>query len=950
MASLGGLLFFFLAFFPQGLFGGKYLLAGDSFFYSYPLRTVAWRMIRQGELPLWTPNILSGYPLLSMAQLGLGYPLTWGYSFLPGYVAEQIYVLAPFLLAPVFTYAYLRQIDRSPLAALLGALTFGYGGMMASPLANNGLMPNAVMWLPLALIAVERARYRPLVRCLLGATVAYTMSVLTGYGQGFLYVSLLMTAYAVCLVLIAARDQRRSLRAAFKSFDPWRPLFVAGASILIAMGVVAFQIFETAPVLVRSVRNVLNYVVFTQGAFSPKELWWSIFEPLFYVNDMSAYVPPLALVLAGWAVYVYWRARGKQTEPRVFFWLIIAIVAVVLMLGNHTPIYRLVYYTPLLNRFRVPSRHTFEWTFAVGVLAAFGWDAFAERFRLQRATRLLSNARTLYAAVGLMLAAVLAGAGWWRQIQAYGTLDPTSGPAYLYLGWKMIFVLLTTCALWRVSLIVSMRRRRTLGVITVLILCFIEPSGMVYRWWGHAGLPAARFKMEGQATSYVKQFPINENRLYTRVALTEQFESPPRFDCANVSAVTGLQNVAGYEPLILDRYSRALGGVGPDSVLRFSAPTPDDSLLSARSHVLDILNTSFVVSYSNLAFIPEPRIADGNIFADLRLPGEVKPQTKATLTVPPTDSDALMLVTSLANSVLTPQGTVVARIRVHTTKEIFEREIRAGIDTAEWAHDRPDVRAIIKHELAPVFDANQVEGPPSFPAYRYKTLLKFDEPQRVTEIEILNVTQAAPLAVYLGRLTNSKSNTEAALGFRPADNWQPVYEQNQTLVMKNGRAAPRAWLVAEAEAVAPDESLRRIRGESTTEFDPRRTALLEVGANELPQLPGGVMAANSSARISVYESNRLQIETSAPTPTMLILSEIFYPGWEATVDGQPARIYVADYLLRSISLPAGQHVIEMRYRAPAARKGAIISGLTLVLIGGLAIYGRRSGTRPHTNG
>jgi len=109
VGALVSLALFFVAFFPQALFGGKYLLANDAFFYSYPLRTVAWRMLRSGELPLWTPYIQSGYPLLSMAQIGLAYPLTWGYLFLPGHVAEQIYVLAPFLLIPAFTYTYLRH-------------------------------------------------------------------------------------------------------------------------------------------------------------------------------------------------------------------------------------------------------------------------------------------------------------------------------------------------------------------------------------------------------------------------------------------------------------------------------------------------------------------------------------------------------------------------------------------------------------------------------------------------------------------------------------------------------------------------------------------------------------------------------------------------------------------------------------------------------------------------
>src|SRR5688572_33488246 len=82
-----------------------------------------------------------------MGQIALGYPLSWGYLFLPGYKAEVIYALAPFLLAPVFTYFYARQLGRSVLASLLAGLAFGYGGMMAGMLSNSGYTTNSVMWM-----------------------------------------------------------------------------------------------------------------------------------------------------------------------------------------------------------------------------------------------------------------------------------------------------------------------------------------------------------------------------------------------------------------------------------------------------------------------------------------------------------------------------------------------------------------------------------------------------------------------------------------------------------------------------------------------------------------------------------------------------------------------------------------------------------------------------------
>src|SRR5919199_2960669 len=122
VAALGAFALFFVAFFPQVFFGRRFIIAGDAYYYSYPLRTVAWRMIRAGQWPTWTPHILAGYPLLSQAQVAVGYPLTWFYLFLSGAWAEQLYVLAPFLLAPLFTYYYAREIGRSRLAALLAGL------------------------------------------------------------------------------------------------------------------------------------------------------------------------------------------------------------------------------------------------------------------------------------------------------------------------------------------------------------------------------------------------------------------------------------------------------------------------------------------------------------------------------------------------------------------------------------------------------------------------------------------------------------------------------------------------------------------------------------------------------------------------------------------------------------------------------------------------------------
>src|SRR6185436_16285106 len=96
------------------------------------------------------------------------------------------------------------------------------------------------------------------------------------------------------------------------------------------------------------------------------------------------------------------------------------------------------------------------------------------------------------------------------------------------------------------------------------------------------------------------------------------------------------------------------------------------------------------------------------------------------------------------------------------------------------------------------------------------------------------------------------------------------------------------------------------------------------------------------ARVVAYEPNYVAIETNCSRASLLVVSEIFYPGWEAWVDGQPTSIFVTDYLLRGVALSKGNHRVEMRYRAPGARRGAYVTGLSLLLFIGLFVYSRVS--------
>ncbi len=914
----------FVVYFWQGVFGGYYFVSGDALVYSYPMRKVAWEMLRQGSLPLWTPHILSGYPLLAMAQLGIGYPLTWFYLILPGHVAENIYVLAPYLLAPAFLFAYLREIGLRQLSSLLGALSFTYAGFMVSGLGQTAMFTNAVMWMPLMLIAMERARNGSFVRCLIGAGLAYAMAVLTGLGQGFLYAGLVALAYGLFLSLIA--DDK------LLSWQRWKPFFVGVGGVGLAACLAAFQIAETMQAQRLSIRRTLTYEIFSGGSFSPLQFWQSLINPIYHHNyEATAYVPLLAVLFS--VVAIIAACFSPRTHRRTFFWLLIAVLSMLLMMGDHTPLYRLAFRIPVLNLFRIPWRHAYEWTLAVSVLAAFGWDVaatFLKQMAETRRTRLISATLAVLTIAASVVLIKLAN----KPVEAGQTFWPVGLSESALLKAKLALTALLAASTWFGLKLVKSPWRTALLVVVIGTACYWEQRLMGLNWWMPQNKTAAFFNSVSPSGAFLKQFPPEENRIYTSLG-SGLFVELPRHEPHNLAARQGLHNAAGYEPLMAKRYNLAFGAGWSFEVPSFTAPL-DPQVLSPTWQVLDLLNVRHLVEFNapSTAAITK----DGMRFAVADAKTELLAGVSRVFTGSPKPVNSLSLVTTLANSVHVEQGHTVARIAFHTADgRVIERDIKAGIDSAEWAYERAEVQAAIRHSRPAVFDTYPADAQNSFSALRFQTKLDLGETVLLDRVEVKNTDDLASFVIWKGSLYDSAGNEAYVLRQRLPAHWRKVYDHDSVTIFENPNALPRAWMVPQSRVVSEEDALKAVRGESQEPFNPREIALLERPPLSKVNLAIDEAFSQADARISSYASNRLTIETSSDKRAALVVSEMNYPGWEATIDGQPADIYTANYLLRGVIVPEGKHVVEMRYTSPAAKLGGILSALALVFIGGALV-------------
>jgi hypothetical protein len=139
---------------------------------------------------------------------------------------------------------------------------------------------------------------------------------------------------------------------------------------------------------------------------------------------------------------------------------------------------------------------------------------------------------------------------------------------------------------------------------------------------------------------------------------------------------------------------------------------------------------------------------------------------------------------------------------------------------------------------------------------------------------------------------------------------------------------PRAFVVHRAEVVSDvGRAVDRLRH---PDFDPAQTVILSDGESLMGQ-------GSATARIVHYGPEDIVIHVVTDSPAYLVLTDAHYPGWKASVDGQPTEVFRADVLFRAIRLEPGTHQVSLHYRPATVRWGGWVSAITLLGVGSSAV-------------
>jgi hypothetical protein len=156
---------------------------------------------------------------------------------------------------------------------------------------------------------------------------------------------------------------------------------------------------------------------------------------------------------------------------------------------------------------------------------------------------------------------------------------------------------------------------------------------------------------------------------------------------------------------------------------------------------------------------------------------------------------------------------------------------------------------------------------------------------------------------------------------------QRVYTEGEVTIYRVSDSLPRAWVVYSAVTLEDEQALAVL---GAYDFNPMAMALLAPGSEGPVVLSGG---PGSDTQIVEAAPGKLVLEVSPSGDGLLVVSQPFYPGWQARVDGKQAPIYRADYLLQAIPVSAGPQRVELTYRLPPWPGIVSLTALVACIVG-----------------
>jgi hypothetical protein len=887
----------------------------------------------------WSDLLYGGFPLLADLTFANAYPVRILISQFTGLAgpagAYNAYVCSAYAIAALGAYAYTWEVVRDRVAAVAAACAFAFCSFLQAHLGHETITHTAA-WMPAVMWAthrcIERASGRDMASLALFGALAY----LGSHPQITLQVGVVSVLYALFL----AAQTTRPVYAVTRFTVAW----------LLGIALVAWQMGPTIEYAASSMRGTPPVQPTFVGALPLDQLPQVVMPWIFgsypptavaplrhfgdpLVAELVAYISPAVLMLAAIAALTPGVARVSR------FWVAIGLLFFVLALGPQTLLGHVRFFTPGFNLFNMPARDILTVNFAAAALAGIGIAALRG-----------GESR------GRVLAGVALGAlPTMAALFFYPVIFRKAAEAGLALpaAWRNVAVVvpLAIVALSAIAIWAAARARNHLaGLAASAVIVAIVVGCGYYGWfapWKTMSGTAAAALDKPEAVNFLERVRGERGG---RLLVADGWLGPPGV-IPNTSMLFGLENMAGYGPLLSRPYAELTGltNAGGTRTDRFEPSNRVLDVLGARWIFPSKPQAEKFIEMHGMRWSATPL---ARTFGGTCGGGAPVPAVDFGLGQP-TSVSKVAIVTTLGCAADVPVGTEVARLVVdEITGGAKSIPLIAGVHTSEWAAECGAAGSTPAYGTARVFDSVPASG---CLAHHYLaeffTSLSAARRVRIEWSDAMKRYPRAYMKVQHVTLVDG-AGSPVPIGASTApfgdERWRPHLSGSGIVLMENLRAMPRAWLVHHVGTLASvqeeETALNSGRLRDGTVFSPEKSAVTsDPGAVAAIRLRAESASPAKPVEVLRWEPTIRVLAADLAAPGMMVVSSRYHPGWSASVDGARVPVARVNAVLQGVALPAGKHEITLTFRPPYFF--ALLAVSLLALLGVLVLLARKTRDR-----
>ena len=838
--------------------------------------------VAKGEFPLWNPYVNGGTPHALLLFSGTFNLENLGFALGGSGWGPVIYFYIKLFLAGFFFYLFLRNLEVSLPASLLGMITYSFSSYIIVNLATD--VADSLVFAPIILVEGEHWLAGKKFKHLVWISVVTALTILSGFPAITIYVLLFTVEYFVFRVLVTGQKD-----------ETWKEkiskLATLAGGYLAGIGLAAVSLLPT----IEFFMNInLSYRVGRGATVLRPDFIFRLFtnnicgnpvEGGFYCgsnyNETALYTSLIAVLLIPLA---FRKNRNRNLSILLFCNALIVLATVF----GFMKVNLLVSKIPLLN-ISVNTRMIAMLPILLCTLGAIGFDGMKKN----NTGKLIILLETIF---------ILSIVYFILHTPDNYPLISRGGTSYEKHSLYSAVICLVFLGTFLATQVLKNRNTRLLLGILVITFSFYDIGQVLLTYNGASDprninlMPPGLSYLKENQTNYERMIPMSNNTLVPSLGMSY-----------------GLNAVLGHW-FTSPEYRSLISLIDPKIYSATVVTQPIfTSTMDSQSPFIDLLRVKHFI---------------------------VSPSTPATF-----ELKVAALQYEYNNSFDINQydkfSQTMVSIREQSVSEIYLR-----VDKSKFAETIPVIiKVLVNDELSSqastVLEPSVFEGwlKASFPPARVNQ-------GQTVNIEIDPPNQDSIGRVYLanfdvyrqgvfkadGNLVNNDIAFILATKDEGTENTLEMVYDGDIKIYENKDLPQNLPIIRDViQANNKDQCLSILPG-----IDPFKTAIVE----NVDRLPLSNLQADNhieTAQISGYSANTVQITTNLRAPALIVLSDTYFPGWEVKINGMPSQIINTNCMMRGVFVDAGNSLIEMEYRPISGLAGGIISGISCLILVLIAI-------------